>query len=377
VASFSGLVLKVRSRGGVHLRQEIQDIASAGRLSPPAPMPAAFILCKIPLPEVSREGAEMTRILCVSFAAFAFIAHLSTAWAAESKEITKQRQAAQRERQLEKNERAKGINEATRAFREYVRDLKTDYQAQTRELDTEFELRRVELKAEHDASIAGAESEYQAKIMGLFMNPQAEFTEQAIEQMQNEGKAYADAIFALKRQSAEALHRESMALEERKNALLTERDQMAMEEASALGLTASYSPILATPTGDGLTKSEELWNKREKKEVKKLEERNAKTVAEFRNGKKLRDWDIENLNEDFKLTWDEKAEVHALDSQQIFYNALFMQAAQGKQVDQQGYMSKLAELNKQKKLIRIEYKKVRDKNRIKRREEKKKLLAAN
>jgi len=319
----------------------------------------------------------MTRILCASLAAFAFVAHLGSAWAAESKEITKQRQAAQRERQLEKNERAKSINEATRAFREYVRDLKADYQAQIKALDTDFELRRVDLKAEHDARVAGAESEYQAKIMGLFMKPEAEFTEQAIEQMQSEGKAYADEIFALRRQSAEELHRESMALEERKNALLSERDQMAMQEASALGLTGSYPPILATPIGEGLTKSEERWNQREKKEVKKLEERNGKTVAEFRNGKKLRDWEIENLNEDFKLTWDEKAEVHALDSQQIFYNALFMQAAQGKQVDQQEYMSKLAELNKQKKLIRIEYKKVHDKNRIARREEKKKLMAAN
>ena len=61
----------------------------------------------------------------------------------------------------------------------------------------------------------------------------------------------------------------------------------------------------------------------------KLEKRNRKTVSAFRNGGKLRKWEIEKLNEDFKLTWDEKAELHALDSQQLFYNAMFMQAPPG------------------------------------------------
>jgi hypothetical protein len=38
-------------------------------------------------------------------------------------------------------------------------------------------------------------------------------------------------------------------------------------------------------------------------------------------------------------------------------------------------MAKLAEINEQKKLINIEYRKIRDQNRIKRREEKKAILA--
>lgn len=150
---------------------------------------------------------------------------------------------------------------------------------------------------------------------------------------------------------------------------------MALEEASSLELTRKYPPILATPMGDGLTEQEQRWNKREKKEVVKLEQRNRKTLSAFRNGEKLRKWEIEKLNEDFKLTWDEKAELHALDSQQLFYNAMFMQAAQGGTIDQQDFMAKLAEINEQKKLINIEYRKIRDQNRIKRRKEKKAILA--
>lgn len=319
----------------------------------------------------------MIRALYVPLLALALLFQPTPATADDSKELRKQRQTAQKERQAKKNERTKEINENTRDFREYTRDLKMDYQAQAKELDTEFELRRVELKADHDARVAGAETEYQKKMSNLSMKPGVEFNEQTIEQLQAEGKAFADELFALRKQSAEELHREKMAKEERKSALMTQRDQTALEEASSLGLTGKYSPILAVPIGDGLTKQEERWNEREKKEVVKLEERNRKTVAEFRNGEKLRKWQTGNLNEDFKLRWDEKAELHALDSEQILYNAIFVQAAQGGQVDQQGFMARIAEINEQKKLINIEYRKVRDQNRIKRRDEKKKLMATN
>lgn len=316
----------------------------------------------------------MRRILYPPLLALALLSLLDPATADDSKELRKQRQAAQKERQTQKSERSKEISEGTKDFREYVRDLKIDYQEQVKELDTEFELQRVELKADHDARVAGAEAEYQKKLSSLFMRPGAEFNDQAIEQMQAEGKAFADELFALKKQSADELHREQIAKEERENALLSERDRMALDEASALGLTGKYAPILATPIGDGLTKEEERWNERERKEVVKLEDRNKKTISKFRNGEKLRKWEIGNLNEDFKLTWDEKAELHALDSQQLFYNAMFMQAARGGQVDQQKLMAEMAEINEKKKLIKIEYRKARDKNRITRREEKKAIL---
>ena len=292
----------------------------------------------------------------------------------ESKELRKQRQIAQKERQTQKNERSKAISDATRTFRDYARTLKSDYQERVRALNTEFELNRVELKAQHDARVADAEAEHQQKLSELFMNPGSELDEQTVKRLQAEGRGFADQLFALKMQSAEELHAERMANEERKNALLTQRDAMALEKADSLGLTNSYPPILASPIGDGLTDQEKRWNEREKSEVVKLEERNRKLLAEFRNGESLRRWEIDNLNEDFRLAWDEKAELHALDSEQIFYNAMLMRAAQGGEIDQRKFMNEIAELNKKKQLIKIEYKKTRDQNRIKRREEKQKLL---
>lgn len=316
----------------------------------------------------------MARVLYVPVLALAVLFHHHPAVAAESKELRKQRQAAQKERQAQKNERNKEYNEATKDFREFVRDLKLDSREQLAELDTEFKLRRVELKAEHDARVAGAQAEYQKKMSGLFMTPGVEFNEQTIEKLQAEGKAFADELFTLRKQSAEELHREAIATEERKNALLTEKDRLAMDEAASLGLTKKFSPILATPIGDGLTQSEERWNEREQKEVEKLELRSRKTVNEFQIGKRLREWEIGNQNEDFKLVWDEKAELQVLDSEQNFYNILFMQAARGGQIDQQDVMSKMAEINEQKKLIGIKYRKIRDQNRIKRARDRKEMM---
>jgi len=317
----------------------------------------------------------MTRVLSLLLLAFMVLSPPGPATADDSKELRKQRHDARQERQKQKNARAAEINEVTRAFKEYARDLKTDYREQVKDLDTEFELRRVELKADHDARVAGAEAENQTKLMGLFMNPGVEFTDQTVQQLQAEAKSFADALFTLKRQSAEELQGELIANEERKNALLSEGDRMALEEAASLGLTVEYTPILASPIGDGLTKQEERWNDREKKEVVKLEKRNRKTLSEFRNGGKLRQWEIGNLNEDFKLSWDEKAALHALESERIFYHTLFMQAAQGEQVDRQKVMAQMTELNEKTQLINIEYRMIRDKNRITRREEKKAILA--
>jgi len=317
----------------------------------------------------------MTRVLSLLLLVFAFLSPPGPAAADDGKELRKQRQDAQKERQQQKNERANEINDATRAFKEFTRDLKTDYREQLKDLDTEFELRSVDLKADHNARVAGAEAEYHKKLPGLFVTPGVEFTDQTVQQLQAEAKTFADALFELKKQSAEELHGEFIANEERKNALLADADQKALDEAAALGLTDKYAPLLATPIGDGLTRQEERWNDREKKEVAKIEERNRKTLSAFRNGGKLRQWEIGNLNEDFKLTWDEKAKLHALESERIFYNTLFMQAAQGEQIDRQKVMAQMAELNEKTKLINIEYRKIRDKNRITRREEKKAILA--
>ena len=317
----------------------------------------------------------MTRVLSLLLLAFMVLSPPGFATADDSKELRKQRHDAQQERQKQKNARAAEINEATRDFKEYARDLKTDYREQLKDLDSEFELRRVELKADHNARVAGVEAENQKKLMGLFMNPEVEYTDQTVQQLQAEAKTFAGALFDLKKQSAEELQRELIANEERKNTLLAEADQMALDEAAKLGLTDEYAPILAAPIGDGLTKQEERWNGREKKEVVKLDERNRKTLSAFRNGAKLRQWEIGNLNEDFKLSWDEKAKLHALQSERIFYNTLSMQVVQAGQVDRQKVVEQMTELNEKTKLINIEYRKIRDKNRITRREEKKAILA--
>jgi hypothetical protein len=50
-----------------------------------------------------------------------------------------------------------------------------------------------------------------------------------------------------------------------------------------------------------------------------------------------------------------------------------MQPAQSGETARQDIMSRVTELNKEKQLIKIKYKKIKDQNRIKRREEKKKI----
>lgn len=321
-----------------------------------------------------REGDIVTRILYLSLMTFALVLLGGAAVAADSKELKKQRQAAQKERQQEKNERTKAINEANRAFREYTGELKAEYRERVKGLDTEFELQRIDLKAEHDARVAGAQAEFQKKMSSLFVGSGADHNEQAMEKLQAEGRAFADEMFALKKQSAVELQGALMANEENKNREWSEMDQMALDEAASLGLTDDYQPILATPIGDGLTKSEERWNEREKKEVVKLAERNRKTLSGYRNGGELRAWQLANKRDDFKLAWDEKAELHALDTEQHLYNALFMQAAQGGEIDQQKLMADLAEISEKKKLVGIKYRKERDKERVRRGPERKAIL---
>lgn len=296
------------------------------------------------------------------------------AFSKESQELRKQRQSAQKERQQNKNDRAAELREATQSFREFARDLKTDYKTKLKELDTDFELKQVELRADRDTKIAESEAEYQRKLTSLFMRPGTQFDEAAMQNLQTEGQAYADELFGARKEFDKRFHLERMANEQRKADLLEQQDRTAMDEAGNLGLTKTYTPILATPIGDSLTKQEESWNARERKEVAKIETQNAKVLTEFVNGAALRAWEMKNLEADFNLTCDEKRERHALDSQQLFYNAIFMQAAQGGKVDQQELMARVSELSKETKLIMIKYKKIRDQNRIKRREQRKKIL---
>jgi hypothetical protein len=291
----------------------------------------------------------------------------------KEKELQKQRNIAQKERQDKRTERNQEIADATKAFRDMTRNLKNEYQARLKDLDTGFEMKQVELQADRDAKIANAEAEYQKKWASLFMRPGGQWTPESLKEVEKEAKAYSDDLFRLKKESAENAHKEKMGIEEQKHALLKEMDKKAMDQAASLGLTKNYPPILATPIGDELTRSEKQWNEREQKESEKIQERNLQTVSEFMNGEKLWEWERRNLNEDFKLTWDEKSELQKLETQQTFFNTFLMQSAQEKKVDQQHLMDQFAELAKETKLIKIKYHQIRKTNEITRREEKTKL----
>jgi len=317
----------------------------------------------------------MTKILYAPLLALALLTPLTLAIAGDDKALQEERKAAEKERKTEQKERYEENRTAEKALKEFNRSSMAEYRERTDDLDTEFKLRRVELEADHEAKIAEAEAAYQKKLTALFMTPGRQFDEQTIAQMQTDGKAYSDELFALKKQFAEELHHEQVANEERKSALLTEREQLVLDKAAELGLTEKPAPILATPIGDGLTDREEKWNEKEQQEVEKLYQRNMKLLAEVRTGKQMRDLDIRYLKEDFKLTWEEKAELQALESRQVFYNTMLMQASTGGETNTEGFMAQMAELNKEKKLINIKYKKIREQNRIKRKEEKKELLA--
>lgn len=291
----------------------------------------------------------------------------------KEKELQKQRNTAQKERQESRNERNQGLADATKLFRDVTRNLKSEYQPRLKDLDTDFQLKHVELQADRDAKIVNAEAEYQKKWSSLFMRPGGQWTPETLKEVEKEAKAYSDELFRLKKESAETAHKEKMAIEEQKHALLKEMDEKAMDQAASLGLTKAYPPILATPIGDELTRPEKQWNEREQKEVEKIQERNLQIVSEFLNGEKLREWERGNLDEDFKLTWDEKSELQKLETQQTFFNTLLIQAAQEEKIDHQHIMDQFAELAKEQKLIKIKYDQIRKTNEIKRREEKKKL----
>lgn len=295
--------------------------------------------------------------------------------AADDQELYKQRLEAQRERQQQVNDRNREINAARSDFRSFAQELKKDYREKMKSVDTELELHKVDIKADHDTRVADAEAEYQSKILSVYMNPEGANTPRTPEQLSADTKAHADTLFSLKKQYAETLHAETIAIEKKKDALWTEMDRKALDEAATLGLTGEYEPILATPIGGELTAQEERWNEREKKAVMKHEEQNRKLLTEFRNGAKLRQWEIRNLDEDFRLTWEEKDKVHALDAEQKVVNSMLTGAGQGGQVGQQQWMKQIQELGAEKRKINSEYRKIRGKNRIERREQRKAILA--
>ena len=285
------------------------------------------------------------------------------------------RRATQKGRQLEKSERNEAIKDATKKFRDYVRDVRIEYRDRVTELETEFELKRVELRTEYEAKIAEAEAERQRKIADLLTRPDTRLDAAAIEELRTQAQRFSDELFDLRKEAAGALHRARVEKEVRTNEILTEQDRLALEQASSLGLTREYTPILAESSGEALTEKEERWNERERQEVARLEDRIASLLNEYTTGEALRTWEIENLEEDFKLEWDEKSELHALESEHYFYDALLAYAVHTGAFDQKKLATKVTELAKRRKLIQTRYKEIRDRNRMARREERTEILA--
>ncbi len=315
----------------------------------------------------------MKTLFILLFVSLALIFPISQVHAKESTELRKQRQAAQQERQAEKTDRNRESAEARKSFGEFTRSLKPEYKALLKEVDIEFELTQVDLQADRAAKIAEAEAEYQKKLTSAFLHPDGAMNTDALKKMEQEAKAHSDELFRLKEEAAQIAHTEKAASEKHKHVLLQEMDTRAIDEVVSLGLTKKSEPIVATPIGGELTRQEKQWNEREKKDIERTHVRNLRTIREFKNGEKIRAWELNNLDEDFHLKWEEKRELHTIQSQQIFYSTLLMQAAQGKDINQQEVIAKFAELAKHTKLVKIKFDTIRKKESIIRRGEKKKL----
>lgn len=315
------------------------------------------------------------KLLLIIMISLAVVLPVGTSVAVDDKSVKAERQETQKLRQQQKNERNREIQNASRSFREFTRDLKKEYQERARDLDTNFKLQQVDMRAERNAKIAETEAEMQQKTIQLFLNPSESNDDAALDQLKADMKSYSDQLFEIKKQAAIEEHSENMKNELEKHRLMDERDAAALDMASDLGLRGKYEPILAKPIGDGLTKQEEDWNAREKKEVEKLFNSNQRLLGEFLYGKKLREWELNNKRADFDLEWQKKSELHTLNLEQSYYNSLFMQSSTDGEFDQKAFNERMSEIQKQNRLINIKYKKIRDKNRIKRTEQRRGIVA--
>ncbi len=315
------------------------------------------------------------KLLLIIMISLAVVLPVGTSVAVDDKSVKAERQETQKLRQQQKNERNREIQDASRSFREFTRDLKKEYQERARDLDTNFKLQQVDMRADRNSKIAETEAEMQQKTIQLFLNPSESNDDAALDQLKADMKSYSDQLFEIKEQAAIEEHSESMKNELEKHRLMDERDAAALDIASDLGLRGKYEPILAKPIGDGLTKQEEDWNAREKKEVEKLFNRNQRLLGEFLYGKKLRGWELDNKRADFDLGWQKKSELHTLNLEQSYYNSLFMQSSTDGEFDQKAFNERMSEIQKQNRLINIKYKKIRDKNRIKRTEQRRGIVA--
>jgi hypothetical protein len=214
----------------------------------------------------------------------------------------------------------------------------------------------------------------QQSISQLMLDPNKAGKKESVEKLRADMKVYADKVYEIKKQAAQDEHNEAMENENNKHKRMSERDQKAMDKAKALGLLKKHTPILAQPIGGELTRQEERWNEREKIEVEKLYKSNQRQLAEFTNGAKLREWEMGNKREDFKLKWQKKNELHAINSEQSFFNSMFFTPDGNSPAKQQDMSKRMADISKRNRMINIKYKKISDQSRIKRSEERRKII---
>jgi len=296
-----------------------------------------------------------------------------TGFSADDKALRKERNEAQKQRQVLKSERNKAIQAASREFREFSRELKKEYRERSSDLDTEFRLQQVGLQADRNTEIAIAESDMQQKMTSLLFNLQSA-NQDTLAQVKDDILNHAQAIFEIRKRSAQLEQDQKMENELAKHQLMSEGDQMALDKAEELGLRQEFNPILAKVIGDGLTKQEEGWNEREIKEVKKLYDTNQRLLREYIYGARLREWEMANKQEDFKLLWQKKSEMQEVNTQQTLYNSLLFQSTDNTEVNQQEISKRMAEYSKQIRLINIKHKQFSDENRIRRKQQRKKIM---
>jgi hypothetical protein len=296
--------------------------------------------------------------------------------AADDKALQVERREAQKQRQQQKNERAKLNREALQDFREFADEIKKEYTEKVRDLDTEYRLQKEELNAKRQMKIAEVDAELQKNMAGLFINS-ASGKQASVEQLQVDMKAYSDKAFAIKQQAAQEEHEEFILNELRKHELLSERDDRVLAKAKELGLLDKSAPIRAQPIGGALTRNEERWNEREQKDVQRMFDSNQRYIAEFKHGKELREWEIENNREDFRLKAEKAQELHTLNSKQTWINSLMLSSQGNAQTDaehRQKFTDKLTEISRKTKEINIKYNKLNKQNNIKRSEERRKIM---
>jgi len=239
-------------------------------------------------------------------------------------------------------------------------------------LDVEFRLQRTELRAERQIKTAEAEAELQQNMTQMFLNPSSAENPQHLEKFKAGMKTYQDKMYEIRKLAAQEEHEEFIANEIRKHELMTERDNRAMEEAKSVGLLDKHDPILATPIGGSLTPNEERWNEREKADVERLYKNNQRRVAEFSYGSKLRKWEIDNKREEFKLEWEKRAKLHELNAEQQYINNLMFSGSNPE--NQQEIAKRLSEISKKSRVINIDHDKKSKLIRIRRNEEKRKIV---